>query len=250
MAGLDLKISELNTLPIAADADLLAIVDDSNSQIKKIATSAFFSGRIPGKATSAQVRTGTDTSAYIHSKALSDAGIVKISAATYAVAGKVELATAAEVTTGDDVSRVIPPKSLADSTIFGQKAVGIQVLQGNTVLTSGDGKAYFRVPPQLNGMNIVSAAIQVITKSTTGIPTVQVARGRQGSATADFTYSDVFSTKLTIDQDEYDSRYGAAGAVINTSNDDLVTGDVLRVDVDVAGGGATGLNINIICQLP
>jgi hypothetical protein len=99
-------------------------------------------------------------------------------------------------------------------------------------------------------MNVISVHSQVIVKSTSGTPTVQVARGRQASPTSDFTYSDVLSTLSTIDANEYDSSTAATAMVVNASNDDLATGDVLRVDVDVAGTGTTGLQVTIECQLP
>lgn len=247
----DQKISELDSIPSAANGDLLPIVQIASNVTKKIAVSGLFSGRVT-KATSAEIRTGTNTTKFITPKALKDAEIVKISAASTAVAGKVEIATAAETSTGTDATRAVSPDGLAGSNVFGTKVIPIQVFDGATAITSGDGKAYVRVPAQLNGMNIVSAAMSVVVKSTTGKPTVQIARGRQSSATSDFTYSDVLSAsrKLTVDVSEYDSRHAVSAAIINPANDDLATGDLLRIDVDASGNPAKGLNINIICQLP
>lgn len=132
------------------------------------------------------------------------------------------------------------------------RVIAWQVLDGATLLTTGDGKAYVRVPAALNGMNIIRVAASVIVKSTSGTPTVQVARGRQASPTSDFTYSDVLSvgTLCTIDANEYDSSTATTAMVVNTANDDLATGDVLRIDVDGAGTGAKGLNVTIEAQLP
>ena len=51
----------------------------------------------------------------------------------------------------------------------------------------------------------------------------------------------MLSTLLTIDINEWDSKDATAAAVIDTSNDDVNTGDLLRIDIDVAGtGGGTG----------
>lgn len=130
------------------------------------------------------------------------------------------------------------------------RAAAFQVVDGATALATGDGKAYIPIPSTLNGYNITSGAIQVIIKSTSGTPTVQVARGRQANATSDFTYSDVFSTKITIDANEYDSKDATTPMVVDTANDDLATGDVLRVDCDLAGTGAKGLTIRFIFTLP
>jgi hypothetical protein len=40
----------------------------------------------------------------------------------------------------------------------------------------------------------------------------------------------------------------AAAPVINTSNDDVLTGDFLRVDIDGAGTGAKGLIVMVTLQ--
>ncbi|MBK9272802.1 MAG: hypothetical protein IPM48_14550 [Saprospiraceae bacterium] len=173
-----------------------------------------------------------------------------VSDASTTTKGKVELAIASEVTAGTDATRAVTPDALAGSSIFGVKSISVQVIDGATALTTGDGKAYIRIPSSLNGMNIVGVAAQVIVKSTSGTPTVQIARGRQASATDDFTYADVLSTLITIDANEYDSKDATTAAVINASNDDLATGDVLRIDVDVAGTGTKGLQVTINCQLP
>lgn len=77
-----------------------------------------------------------------------------------------------------------------------------------------------------------------------------ITRGRQSSATSDFTYVDMLSTPITIDANEYDSKDAATQPVINTANDDLATGDVIRIDVDVAGTGTKGLNVSLSFQLP
>jgi hypothetical protein len=130
------------------------------------------------------------------------------------------------------------------------KAILVQVLDGATALTTGDGKAYIPVPPELSGYDIFWAGAQVITTSSSGTPTVQIARGRQAASTDNFTYADVLSTRVTIDAGEYDSKDAAAPPVVNTSNDDLLTGDVLRIDVDVAGTSVTGLNVRIQCRRP
>lgn len=90
---------------------------------------------------------------------------------------------------------------------------------------TGDGKAYFRVPASLNGAVIESVHALVITAGTTGDTTIQIARVRSGSPV------DVLSTPMAINSGETGSDTGTAGT-INTNNDDLATGDLLRIDVD------------------
>lgn len=116
--------------------------------------------------------------------------------------------------------------------------VSIQVTDPNgAVLTTGDGKAYFRVPSTLNGAVITAVAAHVTTVSSSGTPTIQI---HNVTDTVD-----VLSTLITIDANEKDSSTAAAAAVINTSNDDVATGDELRIDVDVAGTGTKGLIVEI-----
>lgn len=172
-----------------------------------------------------------------------------VSAASDSAAGKVELATTAETSTGTDATRAVTPDGLSQS-VYGEKAIAIQVFDGATALTTGDGKAYFRIPSTLNGMDLVGAAAGVNTTSSSGTPTFQIARGRQSSATSAHSYVDMLSTRITIDASEYDSKDAATAAVINTSNDDIATGDLIRVDVDVTGTGTAGLNVNLIFRTP
>lgn len=101
------------------------------------------------------------------------------------------------------------------------------VLFGPTTdAATGDGKAYYPIPPELNGANITYVHLWAVTAGTTGTSDVQIARVRSG------TPADVLSTKVTIDSTEQGSDTAASAAVINTSNDDVATNDVLRIDVD------------------
>ena len=55
--------------------------------------------------------------------------------------------------------------------------------------------------------------------------------------------------KLTIDSAETGSDTAATAAVINTSNDDLATNDVLRVDIDaVSTTPPQGLIVTLTVQ--
>jgi hypothetical protein len=55
----------------------------------------------------------------------------------------------------------------------------------------------------------------------------------------------MLSTAITIDANEFDSKDAATAAAINTSNDDVATGDLIRVDVDVAGTGTADLIVTL-----
>lgn len=125
-----------------------------------------------------------------------------------------------------------PPAAVASLTLIVQDPA--------SVVVTGDGQMFYTVPASLAGFTITSVNSSVPgAVSSSGAPTIQLARVRAG------TPVDVLSTKSTIDATESSSYTAAIPSVVNTSNDDLTTGDFLRVDVDVAGTGAKGLQVII-----
>lgn len=167
---------------------------------------------------------------------------INVASASDTAAGIVELAIASEVTTGTDATRAVTPDALAGSN-YGVRIVGILVSDPNgDAITTGDSKAYFRVPVQLNGFNLVGVAASLTTVSSSGVPTVQLRNSTQAV--------DMLTTKITIDASETDSNTAAIPAVIDTANDDVATGDQIHVDIDVAGTGAKGLYVELQFQLP
>jgi hypothetical protein len=109
-------------------------------------------------------------------------------------------------------------------------------------ISTGDGKAYWPVPSQLNGCDLVAVAAGLTTVSSSGLPTVQIANVTQAA--------DMLTTKLSIDANELHSKDATTAAVIDTANDDVATGDLLRIDVDVAGTGAKGLMVELQFRQP
>lgn len=111
-------------------------------------------------------------------------------------------------------------------------------------LSTGDGKAFVVIPATLNGYILTGVMAAVTTASTSGNPTIQLARVRSGTAV------DMLSTRITIDANEATSTTAATAAVINTANDDLATADFIRVDLDVAGTGTRGLIVSLTLEAP
>lgn len=110
---------------------------------------------------------------------------------------------------------------------------------------AGDGALFFTVPALLDGY--VIGEIWATTPggaSSSGDVQVQVARVRAGSPV------DVLSTKVTIEESETSSKTATTQPVVNTSNDDLATGDFLRVDIDNSGTDALGLQVIVSMDLP
>ncbi|ANS02898.1 hypothetical protein [uncultured Mediterranean phage uvDeep-CGR0-KM22-C158] len=160
-------------------------------------------------------------------------------------AGIVELATAAETTTGTDTGRAVTPDGLAGSVVFGTRYVQMVVADFTADIAEGDGKFYFHVPAGLNGMDLVEVHAKVITVGNGSTVSVQVHN------LTDTT--DMLSTNVTIDDGELDSKDAAAAVAIDTGEDDVVTNDVLRIDVDGNGGDTTvakGLIVTLGFRLP
>jgi len=167
--------------------------------------------------------------------------MVILPAATTSAPGKVELATVAETQTGTDAGRVVTPDGLRGAPV----TVIFKVLAHDTALTTGDGKEEWTVPSRLNGFDLVDADVAVYTASTAGgnaaVGPIQIYNVTQTA--------DMLSTGITLDQDEKNSYTAATQPVIDTGNDDVATGDVLRFDVDTAAGtGTKGFDVHMVFQ--
>jgi hypothetical protein len=105
-----------------------------------------------------------------------------------------------------------------------------------------EGTIAFTVPALLNGFNLTDVLISVHTPGTgTGATSIQIRRRRAG------TDADMLGTRVTIGVDEYYANDG----VINTSYDDLATGDQIYADVDqLTSTPPTGLSITLTVNIP
>lgn len=122
----------------------------------------------------------------------------------------------------------------------GYRAVGVTHTPSDVSVITGDGKAGITIPHFLNGYNIIDVIATVHTQGVTNTTDVQIRRRRSGSDV------DVLSTKITIG-----AEYYARDGVINASNDDVATGDLIFVDVDAIHTTAPkGLAITISLVLP
>lgn len=176
----------------------------------------------------------------------------RLPAASDTAVGGVELATASETTTGTDAARAVTPDGLAGSD-FGKRYITLECVPDATALTTGDGKCYFPIHPDLNTWVVVGVSAHVgAAVSSSGAVNVDidvcgaVATGIRCSG----TNRDLLSTNITIDANEDGTETAAAAAVINTSNDDLATGEWLRFNIDAAGTGTQGLYVTAVIQKP
>lgn len=140
------------------------------------------------------------------------------------------------------VNRLLVAADISD--MVQGSAFVVKVTPDADTLTTGDGKFSMPIFSNLNGHNIVDVQAALSDVAESGTVTVAIRRLRSGAAV------DVLSTSITIDATEVSSATAAVAPAINTSNDDLATGDALLFDVDVAGTGAKGLSVFIRTQVP
>lgn len=112
----------------------------------------------------------------------------------------------------------------------------VPFLSDETVVV-GDGKIGFCVPANLNGKSLTAVQASVVTAGTTsGTTDIQVRR-RRGASVAD-----MLTTKVTLAT----ATFTAGNGVINTSNDDIATGDLIYPDVDALNAVAPiGLSVTL-----
>ncbi len=146
-------------------------------------------------------------------------------------------------TGGDtDINLIIKAKG-SGFTKIAERNMSLMVTGYATATAVGDGAVFFAVPPQLNGMNLVSVRAGVITAGTTGTTDIQIRNVTDAH--------DMLSTKLTIDSTETSTDTAATAAVINTTYDDVATNDVIAIDIDaISTTPAKGLYVQLGFELP
>jgi hypothetical protein len=117
---------------------------------------------------------------------------------------------------------------------------------------TGDGKVYIPINSELDGHNIIAVEAWVVSTGTGGTLNVDLAlcaATATGNACSG-TVGDVLSTNLTVDENENKSTTAATAAVIDTAQDDLDTGEFIRIDVDAVHSttAAKGLTITIVIE--
>lgn len=114
----------------------------------------------------------------------------------------------------------------------------LKVFWHDEAVAVGTGALYFTVPAYLHNSTIVDFDIAVITASSSGLPTVQMKNLGANPLNAG---TDVLSTPATIDVNEFNSMNASAPPVIGSGL--LASGDILRIDITIAGTGTKGLDV-------
>lgn len=108
------------------------------------------------------------------------------------------------------------------------------IFDSSTSCSVGDGIIGLAVPATYNGLSLSATGCAVHTKGITGTMTIQIRRRRDGSN------ADMLSAKLTIGD-----AWSSTTATIDTSNDDVATGDLIYVDVDTVHSGTAALGLAV-----
>jgi hypothetical protein len=151
-------------------------------------------------------------------------------------------ASSTEINSGTDDTKFVTAYGLSASYV-GTKDIGWTLFDNDTATAIGDGKKAYAVPASLNGMNLVDVTCSVadLNSAVSGATTVVLRRCR-GATCADMT-----STGVTIDY----NAYTASDETVDTSNDDLATGDNLYFDVNaITTPAQKGLSCTALFRLP
>lgn len=123
---------------------------------------------------------------------------------------------------------------LLTSATVSQAMSGLILFESDTSVSIAEGRGALTIPAIYNGYSLTAAIATVHTKGITGTTDVAVRRRRAGSDV------EMLSTVITIG-----NEFFAADGVINTSNDDVATGDQIYVDVDAIHSGTAPLGLSV-----
>ncbi len=117
----------------------------------------------------------------------------------------------------------------------------IKLFADGTSAVVGDGAFFFPVPSDINGLHLSAGSAGVSVVGAGGTMTLQVQN--VGDETTPLAL-DMFSTPITIDAGKNTSYHSAVQPVVDTANDQVFTGQTLRVDVDsIPATDGDGLSI-------
>lgn len=119
--------------------------------------------------------------------------------------------------------------------VDGKKSLQFVAFGSGAAVTTGDGTDGMAIPADMNGLDLIAAVATVHDKGVTGTTDVMVRRWRAGAA------ADMLSTAITIGDEWF-----AADGVIDTSNDDVQTGDRIYVDVDAIHSGTAPNGLTVV----
>lgn len=223
-SGTTLAFGQIATAGITDLAVTAAKIANATITGTQLASGAVTAGKIGtgGISASTQFASGV-----VDSTALASGAVTAGKIATNGVSAS------AQITDG-----IVTNAKLADH----KELVYLKVIWFDEDLITGNGQLFFTIPAYLAG-TITDFDISCFTASSSGLPTVQAANCGSNPAAAG---TDILSTRATIDVGEWSSMTAATQPVI--ANPTVASGDVIRIDVDVAGTGTKGLDVFFVIQ--
>ena len=125
----------------------------------------------------------------------------------------------------------------ADGTIdlrVGARSLTVACSDETTALTTGAGKATFRMPQ--------AATITAVRASVTTAPAGDVLTVDINKATGP---ASLLSTKLTIDAGEKTSTTAATAAILDTNENGVVDDEEITIDIDTIGSSTAGAGLKV-----
>ena len=170
-----------------------------------------------------------------------DAGLTKWLAVSGGGAAA-SYASIAETSAATEAAKAVTPDGLAGSD-YGKRSVILQPIADDLAHTVADGKQYFPTPEWLAGWNLVDVRTRIITAGTTNLFSVMVHNLTQTA--------DMLSTVCSIDTGELLSDTAAAPVVIDAAEDDITSGDLLRIDFKaIHSTPGKGAYIELVFSMP
>ena len=124
-----------------------------------------------------------------------------------------------------------------------------QLPQSVRIVSTGDGKFILSIPDDLNN-SVLWDCFCYVTTAGSSVIRVQLRNVDPGDD-PNSTGVDMLSTRMEIEAGDYTSYDATTQRVINESNAVLLTGSMICIDVDAAGGGtAMGLGVGLELNPP
>jgi hypothetical protein len=141
----------------------------------------------------------------------------------------------AAIYNGDLIASLVYLKAAADT-----RQMIVKVQPDDTTLAAGTATFTLTVPEILNGWNLSAIAGACTTPGTAGTASWMLRNGT----------INMLSTPITIDANEYSSYTAAAAPVIDTSNDGVATGNILKFVTTTVTTGMKGQELHMQFQKP
>lgn len=116
------------------------------------------------------------------------------------------------------------------------RSVQLKIFADSQIVVAGDNKFIMAVPSDFDGMRVIDIQIYVTTVSSSDPVGVQIRNITKSN-------QDMLTTIVTVDENEFTSFGAATSPVIDITKNNVSQGDLVAVDVDLAGTDAQGLGV-------